>query len=163
VLLYLYRFCARLRTAKCECHDRGTRPSREILSRRTREIHRQFPLTVDGRGRTVAPAGSPLRRLRICHPADSETGARVGRTRGVLRDSVRRVAEVRGGRPRGPHTAGSDGRGTGPEEIRAAMQRRTTRGSPTFPGAFLGCCFAATASRAHHRSACPSRPVRSAA
>ena len=38
-------------------------------------------MTLDRRGRTVARAGSPLRRLRICHPADSERAhERAGRT-----------------------------------------------------------------------------------
>ena len=83
-----------------------------------------FRLTEGGRGRTVADAGSPLRRLRICHPADSERAHERPAARGLsgLRVTSRRCSV------RAPARAlpapGGGGRGMGPEEIGAAMQRR---------------------------------------
>ena len=118
-------------------------PKREVCPRE----RANFRLTVDGRGPTVAHAGSPLRRLRICHPADSERAhERAGRTEpfGAA------CARAAGGRRRAPARAARGERRRprdGPRGDRSCDAAKTTRGLPASVGRRRG---AVTGGRASH-------------
>ena len=107
---YRRRVCAtKILVAKCEI-SRGRSTKFSLDPRRARSY--------------CADAGSPLRRLRIRHPADSERAHERPVTRSPFGAARARAAEDRRGRPRGPAGVGRRWPRDGPRGDRSCEQRR---------------------------------------
>ena len=89
----------------------------------------QFPLDRKRARSYCADAGSPLRRLRICHPAASERAHERSATRSPC-DAACEAAGERRGRPRGHAGVGRRRPRDGPRGDRSCDAAKTTRGLP---------------------------------